>query len=253
MKYIHKSRSSRVLSWFSCGATSAVASKLTLAENPDAMIVRIRIGTEHKDADRYADDVENWLGKKIVTLTPRHYTDHFEVIRATRFIKSAFGASCTSRLKRQTRELFQRATDLHVFGFDKGEESRVEDFRENNPDLNFRSPLIEAGLTKSDCHAILEKAGIRQHKMYELGYNNANCVGCVKGGMGYWNRIRKDFPLVFDEMSRIERSIGHTIHRRNSLPLYLDELESDAGRFEEDQPGECGPLCQIALEKVGIK
>ena len=34
--------------------------------------------------------------------------------------------------------------------------------------------------------------------MYDLGYPNNNCIGCVKGGMGYWNHIRKDFPEVFE-------------------------------------------------------
>ena len=32
--------------------------------------------------------------------------------------------------------------------------------------------------------------------MYDLGYPNNNCIGCIKGGMGYWNRIRKDFPDI---------------------------------------------------------
>lgn len=246
----------RVLCWFSCGVTSLVAAKLAIAEYPDAKIVRIRIGSEHKDADRYADDAAKWLGKPLVVLSPPD-GDHFSVIRRTRYIKGPDGARCTRELKYLVRAAYQRAGDLHIFGFDADETDRVEDFRENNPDLWFRAPLIEAGLTKSDCKRIEEKAGIKPQAMYRLGYHNANCVGCPKGGMGYWNRIRVDFPLVFDEMARLERSIGATILRHRGGPLkgerlYLDELDPNAGRFEDDQPGECGPLCQVALERVGL-
>ena len=246
----------RVLCWFSCGVTSLVAAKLTLAEHPGAQIVRIRIGTEHKDADRYADDAAKWLGRPLTVLTPPD-GDHWRVILRTRWIKGPNGARCTKELKTLVRIAYQRPGDLHVFGFDADEADRVEDFRENNPDILFRAPLIEAGLTKSDCKRIEERAGIQPHAMYRLGYSNANCVGCVKGGMGYWNRIRVDFPGVFSHMARIEREIGATILRHRGGPmkgerLHLDELDPSAGRFEEDQPSECGPLCQVALERVGL-
>jgi hypothetical protein len=216
--------------------------------------VRLRSGSEHPDSDRYAADCERWFGKSIVTLTPPD-GDHFAVIRRTRYIKGPSGARCTRELKAMVRLRYQRPGDLHVFGFDASEQGRVEDFRENNRDLWFRSPLIEAGLGKEDCKRIVERAGIRLHRMYELGYANANCVGCVKGGIGYWNKIRTDFPSVFDEMARAERDIGHSIlrHRggeKKGLPMYLDEIDPTAGRFETDQPGDCGVLCQAAIEKI---
>lgn len=246
----------RVLCWFSCGFTSAVSCKLTLLDYPDAQIVRIRIGTEHEDADRVADDCARWFGKPLVVLTPPD-GDHFRTIRRTRYIKGANGARCTRELKWEVRRAYQRSGDLHVFGFDADEKDRVADFRENNPGLWFRAPLIDAGLTKSDCKLIMEKAGIRLHRMYELGYANANCVGCPKGGAGYWNRIRIDFPDVFAEMSKVEVEIGATVlrHRggeKKGERLPLAELDPSSGRFDEDQPGECGPLCQVALERVGL-
>ena len=242
----------RVIGWFSCGATSAVACKLMLHDHPDAEVVRIRIASEHPDADRFAADCERWYGKPIVTLTPRPRDDHFEVLKYHRYVNGPTGAKCTRDLKRKVREAYQRPDDLHVFGFDAEEASRVEDFRENNPGLDFAAPLLDAGLSKSDCKAIVNRAGIEDHAMYRLGYGNANCVGCVKGGMGYWNRIRVDFPDAFARMAALERDIGHTVLRRDGLPLYLDELPPDAGRFEADQPGQCSVLCFLSLDRVGL-
>jgi hypothetical protein len=246
----------RVLCWFSCGAPSAVAAKLTLAEYPDAQVVRIVIDTEHEDSDRFAREVSAWLGKPVEGIRGR-YANQYEAILSTGFIKSAFGAKCTDELKKKVRGAYQRSSDLHIFGFDAEEGERIEDFRENNPDLWFRAPVAESGLTKSDCKLIIQKAGIELPAMYRLGYANNNCIGCVKGGMGYWNRIRVDFPADFARMAATERRIGATVlrHRKGSNKgerLYLDELDPTAGRFEEDQPGECGPLCQAALAAVGM-
>ena len=47
-------------------------------------------------------------------------------------------------------------------------------------------------------------------EMYHLGYHNNNCVGCVKGGMAYWNKIRVDFPGIFDRMAVLERKLGRS-------------------------------------------
>lgn len=247
----------RVLCWFSCGAPSAVAAKLTLAEYPDAQICRIVIDTEHDDSERFARDVSAWLDRPIVELRGQ-YANQFEAILSARFIKSAYGAKCTDELKRKVRADYQRTSDLHIFGFDAEEADRVEDFRENNPDLMFRAPCAESGLTKSDCKLIVQRAGIELPEMYRLGYANNNCIGCVKGGMGYWNCIRVDFPDVFSRMAATERAVGATVLRHRSGPLegerlYLDELDPTAGRFETDQPGECGSLCQVALERVGLE
>ena len=53
--------------------------------------------------------------------------------------------------------------------------------------------------------------------MYKLGYNNNNCIGCVKGGIGYWNKIRVDFPAEFDRMAELERKIGHAVLKETKV------------------------------------
>jgi hypothetical protein len=109
------------------------------------------------------------------------------------------------------------------------------------PQFKHRFPLIERQLTKEDCHGILRELGIKRPMMYELGYRNNNCIGCVKGGMGYWNKIRKDFPKVFQERKRLEREIGASCIKG----IYLDELEPHKGRIEEEVMEECSIICQI--------
>lgn len=64
-----------------------------------------------------------------------------------------------------------------VFGSTAEEFDRLEDFRERDPDRSVTAPLIERGLGKEDCKALVERAGIELPLMYNLGYDNANCIG----------------------------------------------------------------------------
>jgi hypothetical protein len=241
--------------WFSCGVTSAVAAKLALAEWPDAEVCRYVIESEHPDNDRFAADVSSWLGKSITELRHSRYKTHFDVIAGERFIRSYRGAKCTTELKRKLGDAYRRKQSgptLNVYGFDANEVERAEDFRETFQDIHFVAPLIEAGLTKADCKVAIERAGIALPAMYLLGYEHNNCIGCVKGGKGYWNRIRQDFPDVFKRMATAERDIGSSCIRSNGNPTYLDELDPRAGRFDKDQPRECGIFCDAQLEAHGL-
>lgn len=245
----------RTIAWFSCGVTSAVACKLAIADHPHCEVVRIALGGEHPDNDRFHADCERWFGREIKTLLPSPYLDHLEVAEKTRFIKNAHGyAKCTEYLKIRTRVEYQRHGDIHVYGFDADEVERAEKFRDKNPTVETLTPLIDAGLTKGDCKAIVERAGIELPVMYKLGYANNNCIGCWKGGMGYWNRIRRDFPDVFARAAKVCREIGRSpVKEADGTPIQLDELDPNRGRFAADEPVSCGPLCELTIRQLEPK
>ena len=130
-------------------------------------------------------------------------------------------------------------------GFDLKEKHRAERLKETYPEFNHQFPLIENGLSKAQAHGILESLLIKRPQMYDLGYSNNNCVGCVKGGMGYWNKIRVDFPEVFDKMAKLERKIGRSCIKG----VYLDELEPDRGRMEKEIIPECNGMCHFVEDE----
>ena len=239
----------RVLVWFSCGAASAVAAKTTLEENPDAEILYCKVANEHPDNLRFLADVEGWIGKKIRILTNPDYPDAdiFSVFRRTGWLVGPAGARCTVELKRRPRERYQQPGDVHVFGMAADEQKRIERFEENNPELYLWWPLLERGITKQDCFNVLRMAGIQPPAMYGLGYRNSNCIGCVKGGKGYWNKVRHDFPDVFQNMARFERQFGARIFR----DTWLDELPTNAGKYESEYNIECGPFCTPERQQGG--
>ena len=100
-----------------------------------------------------------------------------------------------------------------------------------------------------------ERAGITLPLMYRLGYHNANCIGCVKGGEGYWNKIRHDFPERFIQISDIQESIGpgaYLFRDRVTGERYgLKDLPLDKGRYQDEPEISCGFLCAMVEDGFG--
>jgi hypothetical protein len=151
-------------------------------------------------------------------------------------------------LKKQVRKNWERENPdvgTYVWGMDCTEEERAEGIREAMPMYKHVFPLIDAKISKEEAHRILNATGIKRPMMYDLGYHNNNCIGCIKGGAGYWNKIRVDFPEVFAERAKLERKIGRSCING----VYLDELELDAGRHEGPICDDCGIMCEIMKVK----
>lgn len=243
----------RVLAWFSCGDASAVAAKLAVDKYGDhcEVVYCDTFAYEHPDNRRFFDDVELWLGHEIKVIRSRKYRNIYEVFTKRRFLSGVRGALCTTEMKKIPRQDYAALDDVNVFGYTVDEGKRIKRLRQENPELIVEFPLYDAGLTKRDCHRIVRDAGIELPMMYRLGYKNNNCIGCVKGQSGYWNKIRRDFPEVFDRMARLERELNAAICKREGVTdgkrwrerVFLDELPPDAGRYDVEPDIECGVLC----------
>lgn len=237
----------RLLCWFSCGAASAVAAKLAVDEMGGEFDVEVlycdTMADEHPDNARFMRDVEAWIGLPVKLVRSPRYARIDDVFRGERFINGRHGAPCTRELKRRVRAAYQEPWDYHVFGYTSDEQGRIDQFEEENADLRVIWNLRDRGISKRDCYRIVREAGIELPAMYRLGYKNNNCIGCVKGGAGYWDKVRRDFPEVFAARARVEREIGHSILRVKGEPCFLDELPMGVGRYESEPDIECGPQC----------
>jgi len=249
---------SRVLAWFSCGDASAVAAQLAVEKYGDRCEVLYcdTFAYEHPDNRRFFVDVENWIGKKIKVLKSEEYRDIYDVFEKTRWLIGVHGARCTTELKKNVRKAYQRPDDLHIFGFTSDEQHRVDRFFEENPELFAEFPLVDNKITKADCHGRIRAAGIELPAMYKLGYKNNNCIGCVKGQSGYWNKIRIDFPETFDRMAKLERELNAAINKKyvkgKRVRVFLDELPPKAGRYKSEPDIECGVLCVNSPETITV-
>lgn len=238
--------SQRVVAWFSCGDASAVACKLALDKyrnTHEVVVCRILLDSEHPDNDRFCADWQEWAGWPITAIRSEKYRDSWEVWEKKRYIAGIKGAPCTTELKKVVRKDYQRPDDIHVFGFTAEERKRADTFRSNNFELFTYMPLLDANLGKADCHALIRGAGIELPMMYRLGFDNNNCIGCPKGGSGYWNMIRKHFPEQFQRMAVLSRSLGCRLIKEGKVRIFLDELKPDAGRQKDEVAISCSSFC----------
>jgi hypothetical protein len=235
--------------WFSCGAASAVAAKLTVDKYKDThniLIVNSPIKEEHEDNRRFLKDVEKWIEHPILEAKCKEYPSAsiVDVFEKRKYMSGVRGAPCTMLLKKQARYEFEikYKIDWHVLGFTADEQKRHDNFVSRERE-NLLSVLIDAKLTKGMCFEILKEHGIRLPEVYKIGLPNANCIGCVKSqSPTYWNLIRKEFPVVFNERAEQSRRLGVTLVKLHGKRIFLDELKaSDKGGKIKNF--DCGIFC----------
>lgn len=250
---------SRIIVRYSSGCPSAVVAKLAIAEfgAEHVAIVKSDTRSEHPDNERFDREVAAWIGKEITYLASDKYRDIWHVFEKERFIVSKDGAKCRPELKLVPFYDYWRPSDLLLFGYtsDPKDAARAERLQANSLE-QMRFPLIERGLTKSDCKAMVARAGIEIPMMYRLGFHNNNCRGCPKGGMGYWNLIKKHFPEDFERMASIQRELGpgsgFLVRQKDGEKerITLDQLRPEDGNHDEEEPFECSIMCALAEQDI---
>jgi 3'-phosphoadenosine 5'-phosphosulfate sulfotransferase (PAPS reductase)/FAD synthetase len=238
----------RTVCWFSAGAASAVATKLTLAAVPDAVPVYCETGSEHPDNARFIADCEAWFGVPVTRIKSDKYVDTWDVWERRKYMAGNSGAPCTVELKLAPRIAWQQPTDIHVFGYtaDGPDVARAERLRHNFFELSIRTPLIDKGITKEAALAMVERAGIQLPPMYALGFANNNCIPCVKAtSPAYWALVRQKFPVEFDRAAKLSRQLGAKLCKIDEERTYIDEIPADWPTTDPIQPS-CDFLCAIA-------
>ncbi len=253
-------RSMRRVCQFSCGASSAVATKLTLADHDRNSILIVNAFIQEEDADnrRFLDECEQWFGQTIHVMRDKKYnasTD--EVWRRKQFMKGPHGAPCSLELKRKLLASITLPEDIAVIGFTADEADRLDDLREYFPATHWEAPLIDRNITKADCLSIVADAGIEIPRMYRKGYDNANCVGCPKGGQNYWQAIREDFPERFVQVKSIQESIGPGAYflqfrsgSRKGERMSLADLPPGRGNMADEPSFSCSFFCEMAKQDI---
>lgn len=240
----------KIAVWFSCGAASAAALKLTVdkygADNVYA--VNNPVIEEHHDNKRFAEDVAKWVGIDIQYAVNSKYplASVVDVFDRRKGMAFPHGAPCTVELKKRARQEWEEShpVDWHVLGFTVDERNRHDRFVMTERD-NVLPILIDANMTKNDCADMIRAVGIKLPEIYGRGFPNANCIGCVKAtSPTYWNLVRREFPEVFDQRAEQSRRLGARLVRVKNERIFLDELDPKAkGRPLKTMP-DCGLFCE---------
>ena len=203
----------KIIAWWSGGITSAVTCKLCIdifgLEN--VRFIFIDTNNEDEDTYRFMHDCEKWYGAKIETIKSTEFNSVQEVWRKHNSLNVATGAICSTTLKRKVREQWEKTNeyDYQAFGFDLDEAKRAKGMVLNHAKAKPIFPLLLYGYSKKDCIKIVENAGLKVPRVYEYGYLNNNCfkTGCVQGGIGYWQKIKREYPEKFEAMAQMEHEL----------------------------------------------
>ena len=248
----------RIVCWFSAGAASAIATMLTLQDyrgsGHEIVIVECVTGSEDEDNARFAADCTKRFNHPITEIRSDEYSSTWDVWETRKFISGPHGAPCTTHLKIEPRLAFQRPDDIHVFGYtaDKADIARADKFRENWFELDVRTPLIDRGLDKLACRAMLANMGIVEPRTYAEGFPNANCVesGCGKASStDYWALHRLRRPEGFARTAAIARKLGARLTRINGERIFIDEIPADWPILNPEAPV-CDFLCALAEQDI---
>ena len=210
-------RNKNIICWWSGGITSAVACKLAidLFDKLHCRVIMIDTYNEHEDTYRFKQDCEQWYGINIESITAigDKYKSIQDVWIKHKSLNVATGAICSTVLKRLVREEWQKYNSYkyQIFGFEftKKEFNRALSLQMNHPKTKPIFPLLMLGYDKDKCIKIVQEAGIIVPITYQLGFKNNNCfnTGCVQGGIGYWQKMRNDFPDKFNAMADMEHQL----------------------------------------------
>jgi hypothetical protein len=244
----------RTLIWFSAGAASAVAARLVLREDSEALLVRCETNNEDPDNYRFETEVARLLNRPVTILQSEDYGSVPEVWKKRRYMAGIDGAPCTVEMKIAPRLAFQKPDDVHVFGYtaDANDAERFKRLKANYPELTVRAPLIEQGITKAATLAMVENWGIKLPRSYAMGFPNANCLqtGCVKAtSPDYWALYRKQFPENFASTAALARELGVRLTRLDNERRFIDEIPAEWPALLPIAPA-CDFLCVLAEQEA---
>ena len=239
-------RKPRRIVWVSAGAASAVTALLT----PKADVYAYcDTGSEDADNARFLGDLEGALGATITRLRSAVFRDTWDVWERKQYLAGLAGAPCTNALKRLPRLAFQRDDDDHAFGYTADERARAKRMADSWAPRRPSFPLIDLGITKAACLAILADKGLKPPRMYSLGYDHSNCVPCPKAtSPRYWSLVRQTHPTEFARMAALSRKLGVRLARLNGQRVFIDDVPQDHPVSDPITP-DCDLLCQLSASQ----
>lgn len=210
---------------FSGGKDSTAMLLRMLEENMQVdEILFCDTGLEFPAMYKHIAAVEQYTGRKITIVKAKEDFEFFltqkdvERKRSTRFIER-YGSNhvgygwpgpkmrwCTEKLKTQPRtryfrELLKSYDIIEYVGLAADEEYRLS--RKCNQRSNVRHPLIEWGMTESDCLAYCKERGFDWDGLYDL-FSRVSCWCCPLQPLSELRMLRKHFPSLWEQLREWE-------------------------------------------------
>jgi 3'-phosphoadenosine 5'-phosphosulfate sulfotransferase (PAPS reductase)/FAD synthetase len=256
---------------FSGGLVSWGTAKRVVERHGAADLTLLFTDTRIEDPDLYrfleeaAADVFRNMPARLVRLADGRTP--WEVFRDRRMIGNTNADICSRILKRELADRWLKehcdpADTVVYVGLDWTEEHRFDDGQGGGARHRYRAngwraeaPLTERPyLDRRDLKAMLQQAGIRIPRLYELGFEHNNCGGfCIKAGQAHFAHLLRTLPARYawheDKEEEIRVYLGKDVAilrdrrggetRPMTLRQFRERIEA-GGQYDLFDLGGCG-------------
>ena len=107
--------------------------------------------------------------------------------------------------------------------------------KNNYPDSRPIFPILYQLMKKGESIKMLQKNGIEPPISYTMGFTNANCwdTGCVKGGIGYWQKMQRERVEIFNTMADFEHHL--TELKGEPVTICKDQSKKAKGKHKKER------------------
>jgi 3'-phosphoadenosine 5'-phosphosulfate sulfotransferase (PAPS reductase)/FAD synthetase len=159
--------------------------------------------TEDYDLYRFIRETAEWLDLPLVS--DSYGKDVWEVFEEKKFVGNSRVDVCSRVLKRDRSHKWIRKnypnsdkTDV-IVGLGMFEQHRVEKATPHWKPYNLVAPLFDSMVDEKELfQQLLLESGIKQPRLYDLGFPHNNCGGfCVKAGLAQFKMLYEKLPEVY--------------------------------------------------------
>lgn len=245
---------------FSGGISSWATAKRVVAqygaENTKLLFTDTKM--EDEDLYRFLKEATEDVGAELVTLADGRTP--WEVFFDERMLGNSRVDPCSKILKRQLArswvEKHYKPSEVVLYlGLDGNEAHRLKRSRTYWDPYQVESPLVEAMIFREELFKELAESGIKEPRLYTMGFPHNNCGGfCIKAGQAHFRKLLETMPERYAYHENQEEAFREFIGRDVSIlndrsggnnlsrkPLTLKEFRHRAAKpGEENDWGGCG-------------
>ena len=197
-------------------------------------------GKELPEVYEFLGDLEGFLEKKVLRLSPDKGFDHW-LDKYNHFLPSPQTRWCTRDLKIRPFEnwikpMLNSGTRVYSYVAIRADESFREGHESTHENLHVKLPLKDGGIDKQGVKELLEMSGVGWPKYYEWR-SRSGCTFCFYQQKIEWLRLKERHPEAFEHAKTYEKTaLSHGSPFSWCDGETLDELEKPerARQIEED-------------------
>jgi len=225
---------------------------------PDFEVVFCDTGWEHESTYQHIKQIEEWIGKKFITLTNPKYPNGFiDLCIAKKRIPSTMARFCTEELKVKPMidyivdYLFPFNNDITIIQGVRSEESLSRSMMKENDDYfkfyfepkkndkkgnpvydtyrkkeivkayNSKSVDVIRPIHKWTAKQVFEyifDSGLKANPLYYEGFGRVGCFPCIMATHSEIRIIIDRYPAHIDKIRKLENDVGRTFFTRDYIP-----------------------------------